>query len=66
MMNGETLKERRELAALTQAQLAKLLDLHAVTISNYERGAAVIPVVLELALDKILSERAVWIFLSIE
>ena len=57
-MNGETLKERRELAALTQAQLAKLLDLHAVTISNYERGAAVIPVVLELALDKILSDRA--------
>ena len=56
-MNAIELKQRREQGGLTQAQLGKLIDVHPVTLSNYERGTADMPLVVQLAIDKILAER---------
>ena len=57
-MNAIELKTRREQAGLTQAQLGKLIEVHPVTLSNYERGNKEIPLVVHLAVDKVLTEHA--------
>ena len=55
---GVLLRQRREQAGLTQAQLGKLIEVHPVTLSNYERGNKEIPLVVQLAVDKVLTEHA--------
>ena len=35
---GARIKERRKDAAMTQSEMAKLLGVHSVTVSNWERG----------------------------
>jgi putative transcriptional regulator len=37
-MSGEEIKLARELLGMTQAELAKRLDTHIMTISKWERG----------------------------
>jgi transcriptional regulator with XRE-family HTH domain len=49
-MMPEELKKRRRALKLRQEDLAELLGVHHLTISNYERGAAVVPKLISLAL----------------
>jgi len=58
-MNATELKQRREQAGLTQAQLGKLIGLHPVTLSDYEREDRAIPPVVQIAIDRVLTERGV-------
>ena len=52
-MIGQELKRRRERLGLTQAELAKRLDVERITIIRWERDQVAIPRVVELALGEI-------------
>lgn len=50
-MTGKELKIKRVTMDLTQAQLAKELDINHNTVSRYESGDLTIPRTVELALE---------------
>lgn len=50
--------DKRAKLGLTQAQLAAVLGVHAVTISKWERGVLAVPVSIALALDALAAQRA--------
>jgi transcriptional regulator with XRE-family HTH domain len=52
-MDGESLKKRREDLEMSQAQLAKTLEVDVTTISRWERGERSIPAYLKLALETV-------------
>lgn len=49
-MTADELKAKRREYGLTQSQLADALEIHRVTVANYEAGKQPIPRLLELAL----------------
>jgi transcriptional regulator with XRE-family HTH domain len=55
-MNGEDLKLWRQKRGVTQAELAKMLGTHAVTVCRWETGVRGIPFLLPLALDALESQ----------
>jgi transcriptional regulator with XRE-family HTH domain len=57
-MIKDELKQRRESLALTQAQLARELDVDVITVSRWERGVHPIPKYIELAIEAIETRRA--------
>jgi transcriptional regulator with XRE-family HTH domain len=56
-MKPEELKSRRESLGLTQALLARELDVDVITVSRWERGVHPIPRYIELALEAIEMRR---------
>ena len=56
-MDSSNLKRRRDELGLTQAQLARELDVDVITISRWERGVHPIPRYIELALEAIEQRR---------
>ena len=57
-MNGQTLRAIRRDLKLTQTELGRLLGIHLVTISNWERGKREIPQAIALAVKQIQVEAA--------
>ena len=53
IVKGDELKSRREKLGMTQAELAKVLDLHEMTVSKFERDLQPIPRVIELAMKEV-------------
>ena len=56
-MDSSNLKRRRDELGLTQAQLARELDVDVITVSRWERGVHPIPRYIELALEAIEQRR---------
>jgi transcriptional regulator with XRE-family HTH domain len=56
-MTSEELKSRRALLELTQSQLARELEVDAITVSRWERGVRPIPRFIELAVEAIEARR---------
>jgi transcriptional regulator with XRE-family HTH domain len=56
-MTPEELKSRRALLGLTQSQLARELEVDAITVSRWERGVRPIPRFIELAVEAIEARR---------
>jgi transcriptional regulator with XRE-family HTH domain len=52
-MTGEELRRRRERLKMTQAELARRLDVQRVTVTRWENGQTAIPRAIELALREI-------------
>jgi transcriptional regulator with XRE-family HTH domain len=52
-MTGEELRSVRKSLKLTQAQLARRLGLHWVTIAKYETGKYLIPLVVQIAIESL-------------
>ena len=57
MMTPEQMKRRREALGLTQEQLARELDVTAMSVSRWERGVYPIPQYIELALEALENRR---------
>jgi DNA-binding transcriptional regulator YiaG len=57
-MRKDELKQRRESLLLTQAQLARELEVDVITVSRWERGVHPIPKYIELAIEAIETRRA--------
>jgi DNA-binding transcriptional regulator YiaG len=57
MMTGAQLRAARERLELTQQQLADALEVHRVTVSEWESGRALVPQMATLALEA-LAQRA--------
>ena len=56
-MTGEKLKERREALGYSQEKLAKVLGIHAMTLSRWERGILEVPLYMGFALRTIEREK---------
>jgi len=52
-MEGEKLKGKRNALALTQAQLAEILDVKPNTVARWERGLLPVPRTVELAMETV-------------
>lgn len=55
-MNGQEFKEWRERMGLTQAEIAKALDVTEMTVYRWETGKAPISRAVELALKQLETE----------
>ena len=56
-MKPEDLRRRREALGLSQEQLARVLQVSAMTVSRWERGVNPIPPLLPLALEALEARR---------
>lgn len=56
-MTSDELKLRREALRLTQARLARELEVDVITVSRWERGVYPVPKYIELALEAIEARR---------
>jgi transcriptional regulator with XRE-family HTH domain len=52
-MTGEELRRRRQRLKMTQAELARRVDVQRVTVTRWENGQIAIPRAIELALKEI-------------
>ncbi len=56
-MTGEQLKARREALGYSQEHLARVLGIHAMTLSRWERGVLEVPLYMGFALRTIEREK---------
>lgn len=55
-MNGESLKEARNLIGLTQSELAEILGVKPNTVARWERGLLSVPQAIELAMETVIRQ----------
>ncbi|HYO63966.1 MAG TPA: helix-turn-helix domain-containing protein [Pyrinomonadaceae bacterium] len=56
-MSSSELKVRREALGMTQARLARELEVDVITVSRWERGVYPVPKYIELAMEAIEMRR---------
>lgn len=56
-MSSSELKARREALGMTQARLARELEVDVITVSRWERGVYPVPKYIELAMEAIEMRR---------
>ena len=52
-MSGDELKERRNALGMTQAELAKILDVKPNTVARWENGVLAVPQTVALAIETV-------------
>ena len=57
MLDGKTLRNRRQRLELSQQALARMIGMRAETISRYENDHETIPLRTELAIKRVLEEQ---------
>jgi len=56
-MEGSELKRRREAMGYSQGEMARLMGVHSMTLSKWERDVLPVPLYIELALKTLEREK---------